>query len=186
MIKETIVVEGKSDMVAVRKAVDADIIITGGMGFSKSTITLIKKAQASRGVIILTDPDHAGEKIRRIISERVKGVKHAFVPLEEAQTEDDIGIENASPESIKKALSMARIEEEGLVEEFCINDMMIYGLTGQSGSATLRNLIGRTLGIGYTNAKQFLKRLNRYGITREEFDNAYENIINIHKEDEKE
>lgn len=185
MIKETIVVEGKSDMIAVRKAVDADIIITGGMGFSKSTIELIKKAQASRGVIILTDPDYAGEKIRRIISDRVKGVKHAFVPLEEAQTEDDIGIENAAPDSIKKALSMARVEEDGNVEEFNINDMVIYGLSGQNGSATLRNLIGKILGIGYTNAKQFLRRLNRYGITREEFDNAYENIVNSYKEDEK-
>ncbi len=185
MIKETIVVEGKSDMIAVRNAIDADVIITGGMGFSKATIELIKKAQASRGVIILTDPDHAGEKIRRIISDRVKGIKHAFVPLEEAQTEDDIGIENASPESIKKALSMARTEEEGCVEEFGINDMVIYGLSGQEGSAMLRSLIGKTLGIGYTNGKQFLRRLNRYGITREEFEHAYEKIVNNHKEDEK-
>lgn len=34
---------------------------------------------------------------------------HAFVPKSEASTEDDVGIEDASPESIRKALDKVRI-----------------------------------------------------------------------------
>lgn len=39
---------------------------------------------------------------------------HAFVPKSEASTEDDVGIEDASPESIRKALDKVRI----LYQEF--------------------------------------------------------------------
>ena len=60
----------------------------------------IKAAQKRRGVIIFTDPDFAGEKIRKKIAAEVPGCKHAFLPREEAKKDGDIGIENASPESI--------------------------------------------------------------------------------------
>ena len=60
----------------------------------------IKAAQKRRGVIIFTDPDFAGEKIRKKIAQEVPGCKHAFLPREEAKKDGDIGIENASPESI--------------------------------------------------------------------------------------
>ncbi|WP_233486666.1 DUF4093 domain-containing protein, partial [Fusobacterium sp. oral taxon 370] len=33
------------------------------------------------------------------------------------------------------------------------------------------------LGIGYSNAKQFIAKLNRYGISLEEFKKAYEKVI---------
>ena len=32
------------------------------------------------------------------------------------------------------------------------------------------------LGIGYGNAKQFLNRLNNYGVSREEFEKALSNL----------
>ena len=38
----------------------------------------IKAAQKRRGVIIFTDPDFAGEKIRKKIAAEVPGCKHAF------------------------------------------------------------------------------------------------------------
>ena len=67
MIKEIIVVEGCDDVTAVKAAVDAEVIAVSGFGINKNTIDKIKEAQKRKGVIILTDPDFAGEKIRRII-----------------------------------------------------------------------------------------------------------------------
>ncbi len=176
MIKETIVVEGKNDAAAVRRAVDADIIITSGFGLTKEIISLIRTAQTKQGVIVLTDPDYMGEKIRSIISSKVKGVKHAFVQLEDARKEADIGVENASPQSILKALSRVKTEVENIAEEFSIRDLIEFGLVGQNNSAALRNKIGGELGIGYANSKQFLNRLNKYGIAREEFIRACEKL----------
>lgn len=170
MLKETIVVEGKNDAAAVKRAVDADIIITSGFGINKSILERIRTAQQKNGVIVLTDPDFMGEKIRKVISDRVKGIKHAFIPREEAQAEGDIGVENAAPESILKALSMAKYELEEVQNTFTRADLIYYGLTGGMNAASLRNRLGSALGIGYGNSKQFLCRLNKYGITRDEFE----------------
>lgn len=79
MIKEVIVVEGRDDITAVKQAVDAELIAVGGFGINAKVIERIKEAQKRKGVIVLTDPDFAGEKIRSIISKRVKGIKHAYI-----------------------------------------------------------------------------------------------------------
>ena len=108
LIKEVIVVEGKSDYTYLKSFLDADIITTNGSEISLQTLDLIKKANKERGVIIFTDPDFAGEKIRKKIAAEVPGCKHAFLPREEAKKDGDIGIENATPESIRKALEKVR------------------------------------------------------------------------------
>lgn len=176
MIKEVIVVEGKDDVSALKKAVDCEVIITGGFGYPSDLIKRIKFAQQKRGVIIFTDPDFAGEKIRHYISSRVKGCKHAFLSKEKALLDGDIGIENAKPKDIIEALKGARFESEEKREEFTKSDLLINGLNGGEGASYRRNELGKILGIGYCNSKQFLKRLNNYGITREEFNKAIERM----------
>ena len=64
MIKEVIIVEGKNDIAAVQRAVDADCIATGGYSLIGRNLKSIEAAYKRRGIIILTDPDYAGERIR--------------------------------------------------------------------------------------------------------------------------
>ncbi|MBE6032773.1 MAG: ribonuclease M5 [Firmicutes bacterium] len=170
MIREIIVVEGRDDERAVRAAVDAEIIATHGFGISAATFSRIEKAAESRGIIIFTDPDHAGEQIRKRLEKRFPDAKHAFLPREEAEKAGDIGIENASPESIREALGKARASVLQDAAEFTQADLYRYGLAGEEGSAERRDKLGKALGIGYGNAGTFLRRLNHYGITREEFE----------------
>ena len=172
MIKEVIVVEGKDDVAAVKRAVDAEIITTGGFGFPKDLMERINVAAKNRGVIIFTDPDFAGEKIRNLISKEVKNCKHAFLPKDKATKEGNIGIENAKPKDIIDALNNARVESVETRNEFSNTDLFLHKLIGMAGANDRRDKLGRLLGIGYCNSKQFLKRLNNYGITREEFNEA--------------
>lgn len=176
MIKEVIVVEGRDDVDAVKKAIDAEIIAVGGFGINAKVISRIQEAQKRKGVIVLTDPDFAGEKIRRIISKRVKGIKHAYIAKEDGLKNGDIGVENACPEVILKALEMAKITREEKQEFFTMQDMFYFKLTGDNTSKVRRNILGKILGIGYGNAAQMASRLNNYGITKEEFTNAIEEI----------
>lgn len=179
MIKEVIVVEGRDDITAVKRAVDAQLIAVGGFGINKKIINRIKEAQKRQGVIVLTDPDFAGNKIRQIISKRVKGIKHAYISQKDGIKNNDIGIENASPETIIRALKNAKCEIKEKREEFEIGDMIFFGLTGNSNSKIRRDMLGKQLGIGYCNTVQFLNRLNNYGITKEEFKKAIDKINNI-------
>ena len=176
MIKEVLVVEGKMDVVAVKRAVDADCIITGGFSLQKHTIDSIRQAYKKRGIIIMTDPDSAGERIRSYLSKRFPDAKHAFVPQEYATANDDIGIEQASPEAIRKALEKVRTLDWNPQTLFTGVDLLMTGLSGSPDAAARRAEIGAQIGVGYANAKTFLQRLNHYGVTREEFDKALQEL----------
>lgn len=177
-IKETIVVEGKDDEAALKRAVNCEIIITRGFGITEEIFKRIEHAAVTTGVIIFTDPDFAGERIRERISKRVKNCKHAFISKEEAMREDNIGVENASPECIVEALKKVRTLKVTGEDHFDLKTLHAFDLAGIEGSAHRRNAVGRILGIGYCNAKQFVRRLNHYGVTREEFAEALAQIEN--------
>ena len=123
-IEEIIVVEGRDDTAAIRCAVDAVTIETHGFGIREETWDLIDKAYQTKGIIVFTDPDTAGEQIRRRILERFPEAKEAFLDQALAAKAGDIGIENASPESIQEALgkvhgrvdAKARGTKEGAAE----------------------------------------------------------------------
>lgn len=174
-MKEVIVVEGKNDYNAVRNALpNAEIIITSGFGLNKEIMDRIKVAHKKRGVIIFTDPDHMGEIIRKKIQEQVPGVKHCYISRSAALSNGDIGIENASPADILNALDKVRITTlvESGTHEYTIEDLIKNNLVQGSEAKTRREVLGGILGIGYANGKTFLRRLNTYGISREEFENA--------------
>ncbi|MFD1957246.1 ribonuclease M5 [Paenibacillus thailandensis] len=174
MIKEVIVVEGKDDTAAIKRAVEADTIETNGSAIGEDVLRRIKLAQERRGVILFTDPDHAGERIRKIVAQRVPGCKHAFLPQEKAEHKGDIGIENASPESIREALAHVRTEAApGEKSEITWEDLMDAGLIVHPEAAERRLKMGKLLGIGYANGKQFYKRCTSFRITKQEFVAAY-------------
>lgn len=176
MLKEVIIVEGKMDVVAVSKAVEADCIITNGFHFNKKTLSNIAAAYKRRGIIILTDPDSAGENIRKFLTKKFPGAKHAYISKTEATANNDIGVEQASPESIRNALAKVHTLNLNPRAEFTATEMLQYGLSGGAESSKLRDKVGAALGIGYGNVKTFVRRLNSYGVTRAEFLEALENV----------
>ncbi|GAB6138910.1 ribonuclease M5 [Halanaerobaculum tunisiense] len=176
MIKEVIVVEGRDDVDAIKRAVEAEVIITGGFSFGEQVIEQIRLAQQRKGVIIFTDPDHAGELIRKRIKAEVSGCKDAYLTQAEAIKDNDIGIENAPPEAIQEALSKAQAEHESQIEQFSKQDLIQLGLLGNPQAKEKRRLVGKELGIGYANGKQFLNRLNHYGISPQELVTAVEKV----------
>src|SRR5690625_4138857 len=84
-VKEIIVVEGRDDSAKIGQAVDADTIETNGSAITKEILEQIRHAKAKRGVIIFTDPDYPGKRIRHIIDQAVPGCKHAFLTREKAR-----------------------------------------------------------------------------------------------------
>ncbi|MGL5124126.1 MAG: ribonuclease M5 [Fusobacteriaceae bacterium] len=180
IIKEVIVVEGKDDISAIKNAVDAELIAVHGFSVRKgSNLDKLEMAYKNKGLIVFTDPDYAGEQIRRTINKRYPNSKNAYITEEEGRKIDNIGVENASPEAIIRALKVARVEiVDIIVEEFQIGDLIEAGLIGKEDSANKREQLGKELSLGYSNGKQLLSKLNRYGIRKEEFNEA---LIKINK-----
>ena len=177
-IKEVIVVEGRDDISAVKAAVDAEIIQTNGFAIrKKGNIEKLRVAYENKGIIILTDPDFVGEELRKYILKFFPEAKQAYISRKEGSKDGDIGVENAAPEAIIKALENAKCEVVQNSESIFTMDILIdYKLSGAVESKELREKLGAELRIGYSNAKQFLSKLNRYGITMEEFVTAINNI----------
>ncbi len=183
VIAETIIVEGRDDTNSIKRAVIAETIETHGFGIRRQTWELIDKAYHTTGIIVFTDPDHAGETIRKRILEKYPDALEAFLDQESARDGDDIGIENAAPEAVREALAKvhraakagqegAGTDAESQQERFSMDDLREAGLIGTDSAQAGRQQIGRALGIGYGNAKAFLRKLNHYGITREDFEQA--------------
>ena len=190
-IHQTIVVEGRDDMSAVLAAVDANVLWTHGYGITQQTLDLIAAAYEKTGIIIFTDPDHAGRQIRERLAKLFPQAKHAYLTQSQAEKSGDIGIENAAPEDIMRALNSAIGEggtgdgpgfqnvnkwESGIWDRPQFQDLVELGLAGSEGSAEKRAKAGAVLGIGSANAKTFLKRLNYLGISTKELAAAVENI----------
>ena len=176
MIKETIVVEGKDDIANVKRAVDCEIISTNGLAFGKDLIGRLEKINDRTGIIILTDPDHAGKKIREKIARHIPDAKHAYIDRKLAIKKGDLGVENADPEVIIDALNNAKAETVEKRDEFVMADLVNNGLSVGKGAKENREKLANIFGIGYYNSEQLLSKLNSFGISREEFEKAVEKL----------
>jgi ribonuclease M5 len=125
-----------------------------------------------RGVIVFTDPDFPGGKIRHILKDKVPGCKHAYITKDEARCPKTgkLGVEYASPEAILRALNAAKAEHQQYNIEYDLNDIVQWGLAGLPDSAQRRAKLCDKLSIGHCNAKQLVKKLNSYQIPREEIE----------------
>jgi ribonuclease M5 len=175
-VKEIIVVEGKNDTLAIKRAVDAETIETRGSAIPDYVLNELRRAQITRGLIVFTDPDHAGERIRRIISREIPDIKHAFIEKELAFEKKKIGVEHAQPSDIVKALENVRTLEEEIDSWLTWQEYLSYELVGFPHSKQLREQLAKQLAIGYANAKQFYQRLQTLRVSREECERALLNI----------
>lgn len=177
-IKEVIVVEGKDDTAKIKQAVEADTIETNGSAINKQILTQIKHAQELRGVIVFTDPDYPGQRIRSIIDQHVPGCKHAFLKKSDARDKLNrgIGIEHASKEAIQLALKSVYELRKAHVSDITKEDLMKYGLVGGAHAKEKREALTSYLKIGYANGKQLLKRLTMFHITKAQLEQAMKQI----------
>lgn len=177
-VKEIIVVEGKNDIIAVKRAFEGniDVVATHGLGITQEVLDELSELNDRRGIIILTDPDYAGKRISNIIRDYIPNAKFASITKFNATKNSNVGVENASNESIIMAIEKSRPEFFDMEDRFTIYDINENELSGFTNSKDKRIRLCKELSIRYCNAKQLLIKLNSFGITREEFKEALKRI----------
>lgn len=166
-IKEVIVVEGKHDLQRLRQFVDAQIIYSNGMHISNEFLDLCDRFNKAQGIIIFTDPDGPGERIRRRIVERVGTCKHASLNIIQTKKKQKVGIEHADGEDIVQALLKSATLGESL-NTLSLTQFNELGLSGGPQSQFYRDLLSEAFSFPSSNAKTCLKYLNMLGKTEEE------------------
>lgn len=188
VIEEIIVVEGKDDTRRLQEVVVADTIETIGSAINEDILEQIEHAQETRGVIVFTDPDFSGEKIRKKIMEVVPNAKHAFLARRDAApmkgAYKSLGVEHASDNAIIEALRLVssplseaeQAQTLAEVEKISKNDLIDFGLIAGPKAKEKRERLGEILRIGYTNGKQLEKRLKMFRISPEELAEAMRQV----------
>ncbi len=170
-IQEVIVVEGKDDTANLKRFYEVDTYETRGSAIDEDDLERIERLHDLRGVIVFTDPDYNGERIRKIIMQAIPTVKHAFLQRDEATPKSktkgrSLGVEHASFEDLEKALSSVRgYYDDDNQFDITKSDLMRLGLLMGGDSRKRREYLGEHLRIGYCNGKQLLKRLELFGIS---------------------
>ena len=178
-IPEVIVVEGKDDTANLKRYYEVDTYETRGSAINQDDLERIATLQELRGVIVFTDPDYNGERIRKIIMREIPQAKHAFLNRGEAVPKSktkgrSLGVEHASFEDLEKALSglVGSYYEDEHFFDITKSDLMRLGLLMESNSRKRREYLGEALRIGYCNGKQLLKRLELFGVSLAEVEDA--------------
>ena len=178
-IPEVIVVEGKDDTANLKRYYEVDTYETRGSAINQDDLERIATLQELRGVIVFTDPDYNGERIRKIIMREIPQAKHAFLNRGEAVPKSktkgrSLGVEHASFEDLEKALSglVGSYYEDEYFFDITKTDLMRLGLLMESDSRKRREYLGEALRIGYCNGKQLIKRLELFGISLAEVEDA--------------
>ena len=177
-IPEVIVVEGKDDTANLKRYYEVDTYETRGSAINQDDLERIAKLQEFRGIIVFTDPDYNGERIRKIIMQEIPQAKHAFLNRGEAVPKSktkgrSLGVEHASFEDLEKALAgLVGSYEDETFFDITKTDLMRLGLLMGSDSRKRREYLGEELRIGYCNGKQLLKRLELFGISLAEVEDA--------------
>lgn len=159
-IKEAIVVEGVYDEIKVKQLVDATVITTNGFRIynDKKKIEMIRRYAESTGIIIFTDSDRAGFRIRNHVKNLVgnKNVRHAYIPdikgkekrKSAPSKEGFLGVEGVRDADIVEALKNAGFtqrqesHDERLITKA---DLFADGLSGNSGSSERRGALLKKL-----------------------------------------
>ncbi len=185
-VKQAIITEGRYDKIRLSNIVDAVIICTDGFSIfkDKEKQELIKALAAKTGIIILTDSDSAGFKIRSFIRGFVKNgeVLNAVTPdiygkerrKAQPSKQGKLGVEGIPDKLLIEALKNAGAVEEAEVRreetaQITRTDLLELGLIGGSNSARRRRELQRRLGLPeLLSVKLLLEVVNRM-YTRDEF-----------------
>lgn len=175
-IKQIIVVEGKNDTNVLKSHFECDTIETHGTHLGKEILAQIALAKEKRGVIIFTDPDYPGEKIRSTINQKISGCQNAYIDKNKAKTSKKVGIEHASKEDLLDALSHLFTYEEGITS-LSYEDYLSLGFNGSEDAAKRRAYIAKKLYLGKPNAKTLYKRFNMLRLQKEDIITLMEDYI---------
>lgn len=168
-----IVVEGATDRSLLDSFMDAEIVTTNGSDVPCETIEFLKELSKKSDIVVLTDPDSPGKRIRDVLDQHIPGLYHAFIPKEKAIKGHKVGVAECDKETILEALNNAmpplKEKEKG---SLTTEDLFELGIIGAEDSSTKRDLLCHKFHLGYCNGKTILKRLNALNISKEELRSA--------------
>jgi len=177
-VNQIVVVEGKYDAIKLDSIIDGLIIPVNGFSvFSdEEKKSLLKKLGRKNGIILVTDSDTAGFKIRNYVQNICRGsnIVNVFIPSVQGKEsrkaspskEGLLGVEGINKETLLKCFSDAGITASGthdiIKNNMTYTDLFELGLSGTDNASENRMKLAKHLNIPYKLSKKaLLEVLNR-------------------------
>jgi ribonuclease M5 len=171
MSKQVIVVEGSHDVEIIERIFQNVIVISvNGSAIDTKSMSMIKKLDETHQIILAFDPDHAGERIRRLVEQGLSNVSHVFFPRNKAinRKGNKIGVEHMNKEDIIEAFSKIQINQTATNSDITASFLYDLKLIGHHNSKDKRKVLSEKLNIGDINGKTLLKRLKTFGYMKKD------------------
>ena len=188
-IKQAVIVEGKYDKIRLESLIDATIIQTDGFAIfkDKEKQQLIRRLAEKNGILILTDSDSAGFRIRSFLGGSIpkENVIHAYIPdvlgkerrKDAPSKEGKIGVEGMRTQALVQALGKAGVlyeESEEPKKKVEMIDLYEDGLSGGENSQAKKAALLKSLDLPERlSTSSFLQLINTF-MTYEEYKSAVE------------
>ena len=188
-IKQAVIVEGKYDKIRLESLIDATIIQTDGFAIfkDKEKQQLIRRLAEKNGILILTDSDSAGFRIRSFLGGSIpkENVIHAYIPdvlgkerrKDAPSKEGKIGVEGMRTQALVQALGKAGVlyeESEEPKKKVEMIDLYEDGLSGGENSQAKKSALLKSLDLPERlSTSSFLQLINTF-MTYEEYKSAVE------------
>ncbi len=183
-LEQAVIVEGKYDKIKLSSVVDAVIITTNGFSVikDKEKLEIIRFFAKNKGIIILTDSDSAGFKIRNFLKGAISDGKitNVYIPdifgKEKRKAvpskEGKIGVEGIDTQILLEAFRKAGVistEADSRREPVIKLDLFEVGLSGGNNSAEKRSELLKYLGMPELMTTNAMLEIINTMMSRDEF-----------------
>lgn len=151
-LNHVLVVEGKEDASYLSNYIGSEIVVVNGYELSNTTISYLK----NKRVIVLTDPDEAGKRIRQKLNSLLDDVINVEIDISKCSKGIKNGVAECEIDEVLTKLAPYFIKKED--NNASISNIDLFNL-GISKDKDLRAYICKELNLGNCNNKQLLKRL---------------------------
>lgn len=189
-IDEAVIVEGKYDKIKLSNILDTLIVETNGFAIfkDKQRLNFIRKLARERGIILLTDSDHAGFLIRNYVANGIpkNRIKHIYIPdiygkekrKNEPSKEGKLGVEGISDDILIKLFESINVNCRIASSKDRITnyDLLAAGISGTPNAVAKRKKLLKSLDLPeFLSTNSLLSYLNSC-MSKSEFENYLTNI----------
>lgn len=185
-LRQTVIVEGKYDLMRLQKILDCNILTTNGFRIfsDPEKRALIRRLALRDGIVLLTDSDRAGFRIRGYISGLVppRCIQQVYIPdvfgkeprKAAPSKEGKLGVEGIDEQTLLACFQKAGIQAEGVEvpaprEPITASDLYELGLSGGQESAIKRRKLAQSLELPASLSTSALLRVLNLLYSRKEF-----------------
>lgn len=182
-LKQAVIVEGKYDKIKLSSIINSVIITTNGFGIykDKEKMQLIKYYANKTGIIIMTDSDSAGFRIRNYLRNSIKSgnIINVYIPdifgkekrKSTPSAEGKLGVEGIEKSIILNSLKKAgitSISESVNNDPITKNDLYFLGLSGTQDSSQKRDKLKKYFNLPSLLSSNLLVEVLNTIVTKEE------------------